>query len=99
MNAGLIKMLSVTVIVFLLTWPYVAGNTLTSLKGSELSSICGEGRVVVLAYTHLNESAEIYCLYRNASYNMRMRVSKPADVWKVDSQQNVGRGWYWPFWL
>jgi hypothetical protein len=80
--------------------PYILGSILTNTKATEFTSLCINGRVIVLNYSSLNRTGTIYCLYQNASENSRLTVSqKQEGGWSIQSNEVVGKTWYWPFWL
>lgn len=94
------KVVGVVLLMQVIFATYSSGSVLTYLKGSEFKEVCIEGgRPVVLSYTRLNESAEIYCLYQDARKNSKMLLANKKGTWTVLTRTVVGGGWYWPFWL
>lgn len=99
MNGGLLRVFFVTTILVYILSPYCTSTVLTQIKQGDLQAVCGEGRVVVLSYTHMNESGEIYCLYTDASQNSRLKISKEKGVWKESFRENISKKFYWPFFV
>ena len=95
------KMVLLVVLGCWLVYPYISGYWLTNLKQGALKTVCKQdGRVVVLAYSELNKTAALYCLYKDARNNTRYSVTQTKqNEWSILTEENVGKGLYWPFWL
>jgi hypothetical protein len=97
----LTRLIGLVVGITWLIYPYVAGSWLSALRADKVKSVCSsEAKIVVLGYSELNSTAQVYCLYRDAKQNTRYTVSQRAGgEWSILTTDNVGKGFYWPFWL
>lgn len=79
-------------------YPCLESGILTKLKSSSISGVC-TGRVVVLSYSELNRSAQIYCLQSDSNLNVRLRIEQQDKLWKIVSTTSLSHAFYWPFWI
>lgn len=102
-------LMSASLVILFLVFPYIQTTLLTSLytsDESQFAKICREldksfSKLYILDYEPQFKKAKIDCLYSTSSANRRIKLYKRNTGWKVESSMllNKERSMYWPIFL